>query len=263
MEHQRDSDEDNQGSEPQPGGGRPPDLATVLNQLFASLLNPHAIHGDGVYTQEALDRIITNLMEANPQSNAAAPASAEAIARLARKPLDEEMLGPELKGECTICIDDMGVGDMATVLPCRHWFHDECVVLWLKEHNTCPICRAAIDGDAAGQPQQASTSPAAQPPQAGPSGASAFTEASERRRANLREHREARFESIRELASPYERRQAPRRDSSSPPMHSSSQSPRFRSPSRSSQGDRGRDRGSSGNGPLHWLRDRFGGDRRS
>ncbi|KAH7035606.1 uncharacterized protein B0I36DRAFT_94610 [Microdochium trichocladiopsis] len=144
------------------GQNRPLDLATALNQLFANLLNPHGTYGDGVYTQEALDRIITNLMEANPQSNAPAPASAEAIESLTRKPLDEATLGPEHTGECTICIEDMKLGDMATFLPCKHWFHEECVVLWLKEHATCPICRAAIDGEAAGRPQQQATSSSAQ-----------------------------------------------------------------------------------------------------
>ncbi|RYP06217.1 hypothetical protein DL764_003309 [Monosporascus ibericus] len=95
-----------------------PDFAMALHQLFASFLNPHAVQGDAVYSQEALDHIITNLMEANPQSNAPPPASEDAIAKLPKKKLDAEMLGPELKGECTICIDEVSVGDEVTVLPC-------------------------------------------------------------------------------------------------------------------------------------------------
>ncbi|KAI1497316.1 hypothetical protein F5X99DRAFT_413190 [Biscogniauxia marginata] len=253
------------------GGGRPGDLAAALNQLFASLLTPGAIHGDAVYSQEALDRIITNLMEANPQSNAPAPASEAAIATLPKKKLDEFMLGPELKGECTICIDDMKVGDEVVVLPCKHWFHEECVVLWLKEHNSCPVCRAPIDGNAAGQSQPAADHDPSylQHPQAE---SSAFSRpgASERRRSILRQRGEARLDSIRDLATPYERRQTPRRDSNSPPMHhaSAQYSPRVRSPSpssrRSSQSERARDgRSSSNTGPLNWLRDQFTRDRRS
>ncbi|EMT66461.1 Putative RING finger protein P32A8.03c [Fusarium odoratissimum] len=126
-------------------GGPPPGLAQSLQDIL-NLLNPaNAMHGDAVYSQEALDRIITGLMEANPQSNAAPPATEEALKNLERKPIDKQMLGSEGKAECTICIDEMKEGDMATFLPCNHWFHEECVTLWLKEHNTCPICRTPIE----------------------------------------------------------------------------------------------------------------------
>jgi hypothetical protein len=84
-------------------------------------------------------------MEANPQSNAAPPASESAIEKLEKKKLDRQMMGDSPKVECTICIYEMNLGDEVTVLPCKHWFHGECVVLWLKEHNTCPICRTPIE----------------------------------------------------------------------------------------------------------------------
>lgn len=239
----------------------------ALNQIFSSFLNPHAVQGDAVYSQEALDRIITNLMEANPQSNAPPPATDEAIKNLPKKKLDAEMLGPELKGECTICIDDLGEGEEVTVLPCKHWFHDECVALWLRQHNTCPICRAPIVGESAGQPGGAA--PATEP--AGPSGSNPFSRpgAAERRRSNLRNRAEARLDSIRDLATPYDRRQTPRRDSNSPPRdNASTQSSRVRSPSpvsrQSTNSERTRERSSTsgGGGPLHWLRDQFRSDRR-
>ncbi|KAJ9137317.1 Ring finger domain-containing protein [Pleurostoma richardsiae] len=171
-------------------GGAPPlpGFAIGLQEILASLLNPAAaVHGDAVYTQEALDRIITSLMEANPQSNAAPPASQGAIDKLEKKKLDRQMLGTDLKSECTICIDDINLGDEVTVLPCKHWFHGECVVLWLKEHNTCPICRHPIEernnrhrnsnsgvpqpqNPAAASEPQASTSSSqpSQPPQSNP-----------------------------------------------------------------------------------------------
>ncbi|KAL6697819.1 hypothetical protein J3F84DRAFT_253559 [Trichoderma pleuroticola] len=127
------------------GGPPTPGFARGLQEIL-NLFNPaHAIAGDAVYSQEALDQIITNLMEAHPQSNAAPPASTEALANLNRRPVDASMLEGDSKTECTICIDDMKVGDAAAFLPCKHWFHEECVTLWLKEHNTCPVCRASIE----------------------------------------------------------------------------------------------------------------------
>lgn len=138
---------------PHQTGGLPGGLASI----FAQLLNPaNARSGDAVYTQEALDNIISQLMEQNT-SNAPGPASDDAINSLPTKKLDEKMLGSEGKGECSVCMDDVTLGDEVVVLPCTHWFHQQCASVWLKEHNTCPICRKSIDGSAtnagAGQSQ--------------------------------------------------------------------------------------------------------------
>ena len=181
---------------------RPQELVNALNHIFASFLNPHAAHGDAVYTQEALDRIITNLMEANPQSNAPPPASEEAISGLPKKALDAEMLGPDLKGECTICMDDLGVGEEVSVLPCKHWFHDKCVASWLRQHNTCPICRTSITDGA--ESRRGGAEGAASSSQPGPSNASPFSPlgAADRRRAHLRMQGGARLDSIRNLEDP-------------------------------------------------------------
>ncbi|KAI0203799.1 hypothetical protein F4808DRAFT_415876 [Astrocystis sublimbata] len=251
------------GDDENGGPGRPPaDIATALNQVIVSLINPNAPHGDVVYSQEALDRIITNLMENNPQSNAPPPATANAIASLQKKKLDEKMLGSEMKGECTICIDEVNVGDEVMVLPCNHWFHEECASLWLKQHNSCPVCRAAIDGAKAGRPRTEATRSEDSAGGAGPGPSS-----SERRRANLRQRGEERLDSIRNLGgSSYDRSRNHQRNSNSPPSQETSArpSPRVRSPTPSdrgsTQGDRRRDsRTSSNSGPFNWFRDRFSG----
>jgi len=269
---------------------RPLDLATALNQLFANLLNPHGTYGDGVYTQEALDRIITNLMEANSQSNAAAPASAEAIDSLTRKPLDEATLGPEHKGECTICIEDMNLGDMATFLPCKHWFHEDCVVLWLKEHATCPICRAAISGTAAGhaqqqgstsseqattgassarQSQQGFSAPSVPPDWTRPSwsqsashdnasspyGDSSYLSAAERRRLNLREHGSARLDALRDIGQRDREQEQLDRPSASRSATGGSSS--GDNGGGGSGGGVGNNSGGGGGGPFSWIRDHF------
>jgi len=142
-------------------GGLPPGFPHTLHQILASLLNPAgAVHGDAVYTQEALDRIISGLMEANPQSNAAPPASQSAIDGLEKKVVDEEMLGGDGKAECTICISEAEKGDEVVALPCKHWFHGECVAMWLRQHNTCPVCRSPIEGDGGGSSSSTAPPPA-------------------------------------------------------------------------------------------------------
>lgn len=116
-----------------------------FSAIFSSLLNPGAAaHGDAVYTQEALDRVISQLMEANTTSSAPGPATEDAIASLPTKKLDMSMLDDEGKAECSVCMDDVPVGTEVTELPCSHWFHGQCVTAWLSEHDTCPICRKGI-----------------------------------------------------------------------------------------------------------------------
>jgi hypothetical protein len=105
-----------------------------------------------VYSQEALDRITSMLMEQHPTSNAPGPATQEALAHLGKKKVDKEMLGSDGKAECSVCMDDVQLDEEVSVLPCKHWFHEACVTAWLKEHNTCPICRTGVGEDGSAIP---------------------------------------------------------------------------------------------------------------
>ena len=48
------------------------------------------------------------------------------------------------KSYCTICLSDMQKGDIATILPCTHNFHDNCIREWLERHPNCPICKIKV-----------------------------------------------------------------------------------------------------------------------
>lgn len=100
--------------------------------------------GDAVYSQEALDRIITQLMEQNASSNAPGPATQSDIENLPRKPVTMEMLGSDGRADCSICMEEVIVGEEVAFLPCTHWFHHPCIAAWLGEHDTCPHCRKGI-----------------------------------------------------------------------------------------------------------------------
>ncbi|XP_062179384.1 RING-H2 finger protein ATL8-like [Phragmites australis] len=56
---------------------------------------------------------------------------------------EEEDEGDER--ECAVCLGAMAEGDAARRLPrCMHVFHRGCVDVWLREHSTCPVCRAEV-----------------------------------------------------------------------------------------------------------------------
>ena len=48
------------------------------------------------------------------------------------------------KKKCTICLEDYVNGDNSIALPCIHIFHANCIKTWLKENNSCPICKNEI-----------------------------------------------------------------------------------------------------------------------
>lgn len=149
-----------------PGQGQMPPHPFL--QLFTSmgLMGNGGQMGDFVYSQEGLDRIVSQLMEQTATSNAPGPAAERDIENLPRKKITEDMLGPEHTAECSICMDEVNIGEEVTMLPCKHWFHHQCVSAWLSEHDTCPHCRQGItkqpEGEANPNPAsggQASSSP--------------------------------------------------------------------------------------------------------
>ncbi|KAJ5125583.1 hypothetical protein N7476_010076 [Penicillium atrosanguineum] len=112
--------------------------------MLSALLNMDR-NGDAVYSQEELDRVISQLIDHNNAGTAPPPASESAIRSLPTKKVDQEMLGSDGKAECSICMDAVEVGTEVTVLPCTHWFHYSCIEAWLSQHNTCPHCRRSIN----------------------------------------------------------------------------------------------------------------------
>jgi len=54
--------------------------------------------------------------------------------------------GTQDLSECTICMCPYDNGDDLKHLPCKHFFHNECVSTWLSKHSkTCPLCNAAVN----------------------------------------------------------------------------------------------------------------------
>ena len=45
------------------------------------------------------------------------------------------------KKNCVICLEDFKNGENVINLPCIHLFHKNCIKNWLKNQNSCPICK--------------------------------------------------------------------------------------------------------------------------
>uniref|UniRef100_A0A1J3GL21 RING-type E3 ubiquitin transferase n=1 Tax=Noccaea caerulescens TaxID=107243 RepID=A0A1J3GL21_NOCCA len=48
---------------------------------------------------------------------------------------------------CAVCKDEMVLEEKVRKLPCRHFYHGECIMPWLGIRNTCPVCRFELPTD--------------------------------------------------------------------------------------------------------------------
>ncbi|XP_054791341.1 E3 ubiquitin-protein ligase SDIR1-like isoform X1 [Prosopis cineraria] len=42
---------------------------------------------------------------------------------------------------CSVCLEQVNVGDLLRSLPCLHQFHANCIDPWLRQQGTCPVCK--------------------------------------------------------------------------------------------------------------------------
>jgi hypothetical protein len=46
---------------------------------------------------------------------------------------------------CSVCLEEYEGGETLKLLPCKHAFHEECVLPWLtKQHSNCPLCKSDV-----------------------------------------------------------------------------------------------------------------------
>lgn len=62
-----------------------------------------------------------------------------------------DMSGPSLRGadsqlsdECTICMENISLGELEQSLPCKHNFHRSCIANWLGSTRKCPNCLSQV-----------------------------------------------------------------------------------------------------------------------
>ncbi|XP_015069578.1 probable E3 ubiquitin-protein ligase RHB1A [Solanum pennellii] len=57
----------------------------------------------------------------------------------------------ESSKNCSICMEEFGIDTEASQLPCKHFFHNDCIIPWLNRSNTCPLCRYKLPQEDEGE----------------------------------------------------------------------------------------------------------------
>lgn len=93
-----------------------------------------------------LEQLIQLLAENDPNRHGTPPASKSAVEKLPTMTVTEELLNSEMN-QCAVCIDGFEKGIEVKQMPCKHVFHDYCILPWLELHNSCPVCRFELPTD--------------------------------------------------------------------------------------------------------------------
>ncbi|ONK71098.1 uncharacterized protein A4U43_C04F4700 [Asparagus officinalis] len=96
--------------------------------------NIGALIGD-YFVGPGLDQLLQHLAENYPNRQVTPPASKEAVEAMARIKIEEKI------GRCYVCLEEFEIGEEAREMPCKHKFHEGCILPWLEAHSSCPVCR--------------------------------------------------------------------------------------------------------------------------
>ncbi|XP_057445837.1 E3 ubiquitin-protein ligase SIRP1-like [Lotus japonicus] len=106
------------------------------------VIDPFNEGGALIVRGSGFDLLLQHLAHIGPSGYASVnpPAQKVAIEAMPSVTNDE-------KFQCTICLEDLEIGIEAKEMPCKHKFHGDCIISWLKLHSSCPVCRFQIPSE--------------------------------------------------------------------------------------------------------------------
>ncbi|KAJ0083915.1 hypothetical protein Patl1_31300 [Pistacia atlantica] len=70
------------------------------------------------------------------------PASKAAMESIATIEISSADINSE--SHCAVCKEEFELGNLARELPCKHIYHEGCILPWLEMRNSCPVCRKEL-----------------------------------------------------------------------------------------------------------------------
>jgi hypothetical protein len=94
-------------------------------------------------TDANFDEIVTQILNQFDPSANNQRISDEDLQHLPRSKVTQQHVDNE--SQCTTCMDSFNLGEEVGELACHHIFHVDCIIPWLRNHNTCPVCRQQVN----------------------------------------------------------------------------------------------------------------------
>ena len=112
-----------------------------LVQLVTNLINSE-------YENDEIENILNYIINNDQNRYGSPPAAQSEIKKLNKYTLTKDKLNHfGTENTCSVCKEDFVIGNKMMDLPCNHYFHEECLMPWLNQHDSCPICRFELKTD--------------------------------------------------------------------------------------------------------------------
>jgi len=124
-------------------------IHTSFNVPGSEPLSLQGLAGGNSQNRNSFSNILNNIMRftgsMGMDEEERRPTSTQFIQDLPRITVTQEILKEMTSStkQCTICQEEYKEEEKLIELPCKHSFHEECLVPWLNMHNSCPTCRHA------------------------------------------------------------------------------------------------------------------------
>lgn len=122
----------------------PPRFPSLLDDGNDENFLHRLIHHFTTRSSTAEDDEDNNDNEGNDDDDSSAlprPASKSSIEAIPTIEVSDSLLEDDPFLLCAVCKDQFEVGVEAKELPCKHLYHPDCILPWLAQHNSCPLCR--------------------------------------------------------------------------------------------------------------------------
>ncbi|KAM7528835.1 hypothetical protein LguiB_032245 [Lonicera macranthoides] len=121
-------------------------ISPIVDQIVDQILHQNQtesqiITSDYVDSDELFYSIIDQISDQNQQQIKPTPTSSFFIHNLPILTIKTRSQHLKTDSICAICKDEFTAEDKINMLPCKHYFHVECIVPWMNLNTTCPLCR--------------------------------------------------------------------------------------------------------------------------
>jgi E3 ubiquitin-protein ligase RNF115/126 len=93
----------------------------------------------GLLVRPSLEALFEQLLLQSNRPQGPAPAPQSSIDTMPAVKINRRHLIDD--PQCPVCKDKFEIGSEAREMPCKHLCHADCIIPWLVQHNSCPVCR--------------------------------------------------------------------------------------------------------------------------